>query len=153
MGSCHVLQVFTELTSSLEAPATANSYELFHAFGLHLVSFCFSEKLCSGWACSGLVSGADGSCSADQDCPQPEAVGCEDSHSWCEYWAEHDECNKSPDYMKVNCRKACQECDKTPAPGRCCSAWGWCTDQCGDKPDQTLWKGIFFLRRRHNLGL
>ena len=58
--------------------------------------------------------------------------GCGNNHKWCEYWAKTDECNKNPGYMLVNCRKACNQCDKNL---NCvdheshCQDWadnGWC---------------------------
>jgi hypothetical protein len=42
--------------------------------------------------------------------PPPEDPQCMDLHQQCAEWAFFEECNKTPKYMHVNCRKSCKLC-------------------------------------------
>ena len=62
----------------------------------------------------------------------PKPSGCQDNSKWCGYWAKNGECENHPNYMRVNCRKSCRQCDKDLS---CvdneshCQEWaddGWC---------------------------
>ena len=35
---------------------------------------------------------------------------CADRNAACAYWASVGECNKNPNYMRVNCKRACASC-------------------------------------------
>ena len=37
-------------------------------------------------------------------------IDCVDTHTECENWANHGECQANPHYMQVSCRKSCGEC-------------------------------------------
>ncbi|XP_060079105.1 cysteine-rich secretory protein 3-like [Ylistrum balloti] len=56
-------------------------------------------------------------CSTGQECDDRLCTGtviyldsCEDDNSMCKTWKAMGECNKNPNYMRVNCRKACGVC-------------------------------------------
>ncbi|KAL5004699.1 hypothetical protein ScPMuIL_018155 [Solemya velum] len=66
---------------------------------------------------------------------------CINNHddSQCEYWANDNECNKNPSWMKVNCKKACGVCTRG---GECvdlydtsqCTNWAE-RNECVNNPD------------------
>ena len=41
----------------------------------------------------------------------PDAPNCEDMDQHCEAWSTLGECEKNPQYMLVNCAKACRVCE------------------------------------------
>ena len=38
-------------------------------------------------------------------------TNCSDGNKYCGYWAKTGECQKNPDYMRLECRKACGLCE------------------------------------------
>ena len=65
----------------------------------------------------GECSGKDESCAADNDIePEDEEAeeltNCEDTERECKYWASLGECDKNPNYMRVNCALSCDSCPK-----------------------------------------
>ena len=41
----------------------------------------------------------------------PEAiVNCLNENENCDFWAEHGECSKNPEWMLTHCKKACNQC-------------------------------------------
>jgi prolyl 4-hydroxylase len=57
-------------------------------------------------------SATDGDCSAaDEDVTgDTEDTFCEDIEDQCEFWASTGECDANPDYMHIECAKACGTC-------------------------------------------
>ncbi|GAB1603813.1 cysteine-rich secretory protein LCCL domain-containing 2-like [Argonauta hians] len=53
------------------------------------------ERLCKGDGTSGGKGGK---------------APCIDTNQNCKWWADRNECNKNPRWMKVNCRKSCNTC-------------------------------------------
>mmetsp|Transcript_8247 Transcript_8247/g.12638 ORF Transcript_8247/g.12638 Transcript_8247/m.12638 type:complete len:442 (-) Transcript_8247:110-1435(-) len=64
----------------------------------------------------------DGTCAGDEtlnggidlDADDQEGFtgdeGCMDQHENCEFWAEHEECSKNPNYVNQYCKKSCHKC-------------------------------------------
>lgn len=53
------------------------------------------------------------------------ASSCEDNSKYkaqCPGWAKNGECQKTPAFMKVNCRKSCNACGKHTSQ-LCCLFW------------------------------
>lgn len=55
---------------------------------------------------------------------------CDDNNVYCKVWADQGHCTKSPDYMNINCQKACKKCKgDCEDENKSCTIWankGYC---------------------------
>ncbi|XP_047482458.1 zinc metalloproteinase nas-15-like [Penaeus chinensis] len=68
------------------------------------------QKLSLLYDCDGFTTGT---VTTTAPVGPPAPGGCEDSHNHCGTWSQSGECEKNPDWMLTNCRKACNKCDNT----------------------------------------